>query len=46
VHSFKYLRIICDSNLSFREHINHMAEKCKVKQSRYMPGVAQRVPGS
>jgi len=29
VHSLKYLGIIFDSKLSFREHINYMAEKCK-----------------
>jgi hypothetical protein len=28
VHSFKYLGIIFDGKLSFREHINYMAEKC------------------
>ena len=28
VHSLKYLGIIFDSKLSFRKHINYMAEKC------------------
>jgi hypothetical protein len=28
VHSLKYLGIIFDSKLTFREHINYMAEKC------------------
>jgi hypothetical protein len=28
VHSMKYLDIIFDSKLTFREHINYMAEKC------------------
>jgi RNA binding protein fox-1 len=28
VHSMKYLGIIFDSKLTFREHINYMAEKC------------------
>ena len=28
VHSLKYLDIILDSKLTFREHINYMAEKC------------------
>jgi hypothetical protein len=28
VHSLKYLDIIFDSKLTFREHINYMAEKC------------------
>jgi hypothetical protein len=28
VHSLEYLGIIFDSNLTFREHINCMAEKC------------------
>jgi hypothetical protein len=28
VDSFKYLGIIFDSKLTFREHINYMAEKC------------------
>jgi hypothetical protein len=29
VHSMKYLGIIFDSKLTFREHINYMEEKCK-----------------
>jgi hypothetical protein len=28
VHSMKYLGIIFDSKLTFREHVNYMAEKC------------------
>jgi RNA binding protein fox-1 len=28
VHGMKYLGIIFDSKLTFREHINYMAEKC------------------
>ena len=28
VHSFKYLGLIFDSKLTFREHINYMAEQC------------------
>ena len=28
LHSFKYLGIIFDNKLIFREHINYMAEKC------------------
>jgi hypothetical protein len=28
------------------DKIKHMFHKTKVKQSRYRPGVAQRVPGS
>jgi len=28
VHSMKYLGIIFDRKLTFREHINYMAEKC------------------
>jgi len=28
VHNIKYLGIIFDSKLTFREHINYMAEKC------------------
>jgi hypothetical protein len=28
VHSMKYFGIIFDSKLTFREHINYMAEKC------------------
>jgi len=28
VHRLKYLGIIFDSRLTFREHINYMAEKC------------------
>jgi len=28
VRSIKYLGIIFDHKLTFREHINHMAEKC------------------
>jgi len=28
VHSLKYLGIIFDNKLTFREHINYMAEKC------------------
>ena len=28
IHSLKYLGIIFDSKLTFREHINYMAEKC------------------
>ena len=28
VHSMKYLGMIFDSKLTFREHINYMAEKC------------------
>jgi hypothetical protein len=28
VHSLKYLGIILDCKLTFREHINYMAEKC------------------
>jgi hypothetical protein len=28
VHSLKYLGIIFDNKLTFREHMNYMAEKC------------------
>ena len=28
LHSLKYLGIIFNSKLSFREHINHMVKKC------------------
>ena len=28
MHSLKYLGVIFDSKLTFKEHINYMAEKC------------------